>query len=206
MPRHFEKQADSPDRGIPLPEPGAGRPRVPERIIPNPKLKLLEQVREVMRLKHYSLRTERAYSDWIRRFVKFHRMQRREEMLPGRAKMELFLSDLAVNGQVAAATQNQAFNALLFLYREVLHAPLEGVQAVRAQRPVKIPVVLTPEEVKGVMSAMTGPPLLVVKLIYGSGLRLMEALRLREVMRFKQFSLRTEAAYWNWNHHFRVNR
>lgn len=109
MPRHFRKQVDSP--ALPFPEPTQGGRRVPDRIIPNPKLKLLDQVREVMRLKHYSLRTERAYSDWIRRFVKFHGMRRREDMLPGRQKMELFLSDLAVNGQVAAATQNQAFNA-----------------------------------------------------------------------------------------------
>ncbi len=166
---------------VPDADVGKVRParRPPDLIIPNPKLKLLDQVREVMRLKHYSLRTERAYGDWIRRYVKFHAMKSRADMLPGREKMELFLSDLAVNGQVAAATQNQAFNALLFLYREVLQAPLAGVQAVRAQRPVKVPTVLTPEEVNQVMAAMSGAPLLVVKLIYGSGLRLMEALRLR---------------------------
>jgi len=148
-------------------------------ILPNPKLKLMDQVREIMRLKHYSLRTERSYADWIRRYVKFHRMRQREELLPGREKVELFLSDLAVNGQVAAATQNQAFNALLFLYREVLHTPLEEVRAVRAERPVRVPVVLTAEEVKQVIAGMTGPAQLVAKLLYGSGLRLMEALRLR---------------------------
>ena len=81
-------------------------------IIPNPKLKLLDQVREVMRLKHYSIRTEQCYCDWIRRYIHFHQMKGREELLAEpEAKMELFLSDLAVRGHVAAATQNQAFNA-----------------------------------------------------------------------------------------------
>jgi hypothetical protein len=78
-------------------------------VTPNPKLKLLDQVREVMRLKHYSIRTETAYCDWIRRYIKFHQMRTREELQPAEAKMELFLSDLAVNGKVAASTQNQAF-------------------------------------------------------------------------------------------------
>ena len=102
------------------------------------------------------------------------------------AKIETFLSDLAVNGHVAASTQNQAFNALLFLYREVLHRPLEGISAVRADRPVRVPVVLTPEETLKIILAMSGTPQLVVKLLYGSGLRLMEALRLR--VRVKGFS------------------
>ena len=88
------------------------------QVVPNPKLKLLEQVREVMRLKHYSIRTERSYGDWIRRYIHFHRMKLRDELFADpKARMELFLSDLAVNGKVAAATQNQAYNALLFLYR-----------------------------------------------------------------------------------------
>jgi integron integrase len=155
-------------------------PRGAEWIIPNPKLKLLEQVREVMRLKHYSLRTERAYCDWIRRYIHFHRLKAREELLVGpEAKVELFLSDLAVRGQVAASTQNQAFNALLFLYGQILQRPLENVQAVRADRPIHVPVVLTVDEVRQVLQAMTGTPQIVVKLLYGSGLRLMEALRLR---------------------------
>jgi integron integrase len=139
----------------------------------------MDQVREVMRLRHYSIRTEQAYCDWIRRYVHFHKMRSRADLGEAESKIELFLSDLAVNGQVAASTQNQAFNALLFLYREVLHQPFENVQAVRADRPVRVPVVLTVEEVKQVMAAMTGTPQLVVKLLYGSGLRLLEALRLR---------------------------
>lgn len=149
-------------------------------VVPNPKLKLLDQVREVMRLKHYSLSTERSYCDWIRRYVRFHQMKSRGELTTGaEGRIELFLSDLAVNGHVAASTQNQAFNALLFLYREVLHQPLEGINAVRADRPVRVPVVLTVEETRRVILAISGTPQLVVKLLYGSGLRLMEALRLR---------------------------
>jgi hypothetical protein len=130
---------------------GTGRgaaPVGPELIIPNPKLKLLEQVREVMRLRHYSIRTESCYCDWIRRFVKFHGMRSRDELLPGDGKVEGFLSDLAVPGRVSASTQNQAFNALLFLYREILHQPIGHVEALRAERPVRVPVVLTVEEVR----------------------------------------------------------
>lgn len=154
--------------------------RVLGKIIPNPKLKLLDQVREVMRLKHYSLRTERCYCDWIRRYIHFHKMLSREELfLEPKTRIEEFLTDLAVNGEVAAATQNQAFNALLFLYREVLGLAVEGVDAVRADRPLIVPVVLTKEETRQVILAMSGPTQLVVKLLYGSGLRLLEALRLR---------------------------
>ncbi|HTL19058.1 MAG TPA: integron integrase [Patescibacteria group bacterium] len=125
------------------------------------------------------MRTESCYCDWIRRYIRFHKMQSREELNGGEAKIELFLSDLAVKRHVAASTQNQAFNALLFLYREVLHRDLQGIQAVRADRPARVPVVLTPEEAKQVIARMTGTSQLVVKLLYGSGLRLMEALRLR---------------------------
>jgi len=150
------------------------------QVIPNPKLRLLDQVRQVMRIKHYSIRTERCYCDWIRRYIHFHKMRLREELTQEpKAKMELFLSDLAVNGKVAAATQNQAFNALLFLYREVLGVAVEEVDAVRADRPVRVPVVLTRDETRRVILAMSGTTQLVVKLLYGSGLRLLEALRMR---------------------------
>jgi integron integrase len=140
---------------------------------------VLDQVREVMRVGHYSIRTERCYCDWIRRYIRFHRMRSREELFPGEGKVEVFLSDLAVNGHVAVSTQNQAFNALLFLYGEVLHVPLENIDAVRADRPVRVPTVLTEEEARQVIGAMSGAPQLVVKLLYGGGLRLMEGLRLR---------------------------
>jgi hypothetical protein len=87
--------------------PGAA---IVETVVPNPKLKLLDQIREVMRLKHYSLRTEQTYGDWVRRYVQFHRMRARAELLPAEPKIEAFLSDLAVNGRVAVSTQNQALN------------------------------------------------------------------------------------------------
>src|SRR5712664_2181580 len=158
-----------------LPKAGRGY----EAVVLNPKAKLLDQVKELMRLRHYSIRTEQSYSDWIRRYIKFHGLRSREELTPGTEKVEQFLSDLAVNGNVAASTQNQAFNALLFLYREVLRQPFESVKAVRAARPLRVPTVLTPDEVRQVMHAMTGRPRLVVKLLYGAAMRLMEGLRLR---------------------------
>ena len=91
---------------------GFSAPSTPilDSVVPNPKLKLLDQIREVMRLKHYSLRTEQTYADWVRRFVHFHKMKTREAMLPAEPKIELFLSDLAVKGKVAVSTQNQAFS------------------------------------------------------------------------------------------------
>jgi integron integrase len=141
--------------------------------------KLLEQMRGVLRLHHYAIRTERAYCDWVRRYVKFHGMKSRADLAGGKAKVEAFLTDLAVRGQVSASTQNQAFQALLFLYGRVLEQPLEGVDALRAERPPRVPEVLTPEEAAKIIALLQGPAQLVVKLIYGSGLRLMEALRLR---------------------------
>ena len=148
-------------------------------IIPNPKLKLLDQMREVMRLKHYSIRTERCYCDWVRRYIQHHGMRSRDEMFPAEEKIEAFLSQLAVNGKVAASTQNQAFNALLFVYREVLHQQLGTIQALRATRPARVPTVLTQAEARQILAVMSGPTQLVAKLLYGSGLRLLEALRLR---------------------------
>jgi site-specific recombinase XerD len=160
--------------------PACPEPHGFEAVIPNPKLKLLDQVREVMRLRHYSIRTERCYCDWVRRFIKFHQMQSRGELLEeSEAKIERFLSHLAVQGNVAASTQNQAFNGLLFLSREVLHYQLGNIEAVRAVRPARLPVVLTPDEVRSVIQAMSGTPQFVVKLLYGCGMRLLEVLRLR---------------------------
>jgi hypothetical protein len=95
---------------VALSRPGA--PRTQDLVIPNPKLKLMDQVREVLRVRHYAIRTEQAYCDWIKRYVCFHKMRCREDLFPGTDKVELFLSDLAVNGHVAASTQNQAFGAV----------------------------------------------------------------------------------------------
>ena len=144
----FESMSEKPGSQY-LEQGVTGTPVRRELIIPNPKLKLMDQVKEVMRLRHYSIRTEQCYCDWIRRFVKFHGMKSRSDLDGGEAKIELFLGDLAVQGQVAASTQNQAFNALLFLYREVLGQELGTIQALRADRPARLPTVLTPEESTG---------------------------------------------------------
>jgi site-specific recombinase XerD len=142
--------------------------------------KLLDQVRQVLRLHHYSIHTERSYVDWIVRFVLFHRMRSREDLFPAEAKIESFLTDLAVHANVAPATQNQAMNALVFLYKRVLNHPLQGsINAVRADKKINVPVVMTREEVAAVISLMDGTTQVVAKLLYGSGLRIMEAVRLR---------------------------
>src|SRR5712671_2006166 len=133
---------------------GKANTSVPGRgcgFIPNPKLKLLDQVSEVMRFKHYSIRTEATYRDWIKRFIFFHGKRHPREM--GAFEVERFLSDLAVNRKVASSTQNQAFNALLFLYREVLHKEWGELGRVeRAQRPQGLPVVMTRSEVDRVLA------------------------------------------------------
>ena len=142
--------------------------------------RLLRQVRDIMRLHHYSIHTERSYVDWIKRYVEFHKMTCREDLADGERKIEAFLTDLAVRGKVAASTQNQAMNALVFLYKKVLAKPLdEVIDAVRADRKVNVPVVLTREEVSRIIAVMEGVPQLIVKLLYGSGLRVLEAVRVR---------------------------
>ncbi|MBV6407542.1 MAG: Tyrosine recombinase XerD [Rhodocyclaceae bacterium] len=140
--------------------------------------KLLDQVRGKIRLKHYSIRTEQAYVDWIRRFI-LHFGKRHPREL-GAAEVEQFLTHLAVAGNVAASTQNQAKSALLFLYREVLEAELPWLDNVeRARAPKRLPVVLTRDEVHAVLSRLSGTHWLIASLLYGAGLRIMEALRLR---------------------------
>ena len=140
--------------------------------------KLLDQVREAIRLKHYSIRTEEAYVTWIKRYILFHNKRHPNEM--GSTEVEAFLTNLAVEQHVAASTQNQAFSALLFLYREVLKKELDGpIDSMRAKRPKRLPTVLTKEETLKVISYLSGTHQLMAKLLYGSGLRLMECLRLR---------------------------
>lgn len=142
------------------------------------KPKLLAQVREKIRYKHYSLRTEKAYVGWIRRFILFH--GKRHPMEMGAREVEAFLTHLAVERKVASSTQNQALNSILFLYREVLETELDWLdRLVRARRPRKIPVVLTREEVRSVLAHLEGHHWLMASLLYGAGLRLMECLRLR---------------------------
>jgi len=142
---------------------------------------LLEDVRRIMRLKHYSLHTERSYCDWIKQFIKFHRMQDRQTLFEeSEGKIEAFLSHLAIERKVAASTQNQAMNALIFLYKQVLSQPLEKrIDAIRSNTHRHIPVVLSVEEVKQILPRLEGAAQLVVKLLYGSGLRISEAVRLR---------------------------
>ena len=140
--------------------------------------RLLDQVRGKIRLKHYSIRTEQAYVDWIRRFVLHFDKRHPSEM--GAREVEAFLTHLAVHGKVAAATQNQAKSALLFLYREILDQDLPWLDNVeRAKAPKRLPVVLTQAEVQSVLSRLSGTHWLVAGLLYGAGLRIMEALRLR---------------------------
>ena len=142
--------------------------------------KLIDEVRDVMRLKHYSIHTERTYIDWIRRYIKYHRMTNRNDLNDGEHKIEQFLTHLAVDRDIAPSTQNQAMNALVFLYKKVLKTPLDKeINAVRAKKKVTVPVVMTREEVRQVIKFMEGTPQLIVKLLYGSGLRVMEAVRLR---------------------------
>ena len=143
--------------------------------------RLMEEVRGVMRRLHYSIHTERSYCDWIGRFVRFHKMRSREQLLAaGASEVECFLSHLAEDRKVAASTQNQAMNALVFLYKRVLERPLEGrIDAARATKAPRVPVVLTREEVSRVLPLIEGQAGLIVGLLYGSGLRITEAVRLR---------------------------
>lgn len=139
--------------------------------------KLLDRVRGKLRLKHYSIRTEEGYVHWITRFIVFHDKKHPLEM--GGPEIEAFLTDLAVNGRVAASTQNQAFAAILFLYREVLEIELPPLNAVRAQRPERLPVVLSVDEVRQIFDRIDGEHLLICQLMYGCGLRILEVCRLR---------------------------
>jgi integron integrase len=147
-------------------------------VIPLDSPRLLDRVRLVCRARHYSLRTEDAYHDWIKRFILFHDKRHPRDM--AEPEVNRFLTHLAVAGHVAASTQNQALAALLFLYQDVLERPLDRIDGViRANRPRRLPVVLTREEVKRVLDEMRDPYRLIVRLLYGSGLRLMECLTLR---------------------------
>lgn len=139
--------------------------------------KLLDRVRDTIRLKHYAYRTEETYVQWIRRYILFHDKRHPREM--GRVEIEDFLTHLAVQEQVAASTQNQALNAILFLYREVLNLEVSEVNAIRAKRTRYLPTVLTKAEAREVIQNICGVHQLVVKLLYGGGLRLCEGLRLR---------------------------
>jgi integrase len=152
---------------------------VGELPLPRPP-RLLDQVRQVLRVQHYAQRTEECYVDWIKRFILFHGRRHPRDL--GAAEVEQFLTDLAVNGHVAASTQNQALCALLFLYGHVLEIELGRFDAVLARRPKRLPVVLSAEEVRRVLDHVEGGEAvfrLMARLLYGCGLRLLEACRLR---------------------------
>ena len=145
---------------------------------PPPPPKLLTRMREHLRTRHYSLRTETAYVDWARRYILFHGKRHPQEM--GAAEVEAFLTHLAVERHVSASTQNQAKAALLYLYKEVLQIQLPWLdEVVQAKAGKRLPVVLTPSEVRDLLLHMSGTTGLVAQLLYGTGMRLLEALRLR---------------------------
>ena len=139
--------------------------------------KLLDQLSDTLRTKHYSYRTEETYIDWVRRYILFHGKKHPKEM--GAPEIRAFLTHLATERNVAASTQNQALSAILFLYREVLHQEIEPILLSAAKRPERLPTVLTREEVISVINQLNGTQKLMAQLLYGSGLRLMECVRLR---------------------------
>lgn len=144
----------------------------------NRKPKLLDRLREAIRSRHYSPRTEQSYVQWVKRFVLFHDKKHPAEM--GEAEINAFLTHLAVKENVSASTQNQALSALLFLYRHVIGREVGDLgEVIRARKPKRLPVVMTREEVKSVLQQLQGDKWLMASLMYGAGLRLMECLRLR---------------------------
>ncbi|OFZ97597.1 MAG: integrase, partial [Betaproteobacteria bacterium RBG_19FT_COMBO_58_11] len=148
------------------------------KVVSQDSPKLLDRLRAEIRVRHYSLRTEQAYVDWARRFILFHNKRHPKEM--GAAELRDFLSHLAVDRNVSASTQNQAKSALLFLYREVLKIELPWLEEVISAKTAKrLPVVLTQLETRQLLGAMSGTMGLMASLLYGTGMRLMEGLRLR---------------------------
>lgn len=147
-------------------------------LVRDAKPKLLDQLREALRARHYSRRTEQTYCSWVKRFIFFHNVRHPEEM--AEPEINAFLTHLAVKEKVSASTQNQALSALLFLYRHVIGREVGNLgDVIRARKPKRLPVVMTREEVKAVLANLTGNKWLMASLMYGAGLRLMECLRLR---------------------------
>ena len=176
--RQFEGKHVFGSRPRPNPSPSAGSSSPLEKFVPNPKLKLFDQCREVFRFYHYSLRTEETYLQWIKRFILFHQKRHPREM--GALELTAFLSDLASVGRVAPATQAQALNAIVFLYRDVLLHPLGDLgEWGRCTRPKHFPTVLSQAHVTKLLACAPAPQQLVLRLLYGTGMRLLEGLRLR---------------------------
>jgi len=140
--------------------------------------RLLEQVRNVLRFHHYSIRTEESYTAWIKRFIYFHKTRHPKDM--GANEIKQYLTYLAVERKVSASTQNQAFNALLFLYKKVLEIDLPKIEDITRAKPTKrLPVVFTRNEIRALLAQFDGTKWLIYNLIYGCGFRIMECLRLR---------------------------
>jgi integron integrase len=157
--------------------PSAFKSLEPAATAEKPK-RFLDQIRDLLRAKHYSTSTEHTYVDWIKRYILFHGKKHPSQM--GTEEVKTFLTDLAVERKVSASTQNQALNALVFLYKQVLQKDFGELKNVpRAQRPQHRPTVLTRTEVKRILDGLTGTPYLTIALLYGTGMRLMELLRLR---------------------------
>ena len=144
---------------------------------PLQKPKLLDRLRDALRSRHYSRRTEQTYCHWVKRFIFFHNMRHPAEM--AEPEINAYLTHLAVKEKISASTQNQALSALLFLYRHVLDRKVGDLgEVIRARKPLHVPVVMTREETKAVLSRLEGDKWLMASLMYGAGLRLMECLRL----------------------------
>jgi integron integrase len=147
-------------------------------LVRDAKPKLLDQLREALRARHYSRRTEQVYCSWVKRFIFFHNVRHPEEM--AETEINAFLTHLTVKEKVSASTQNQALSALLFLYRNVIGREVGDLgEVIRARKPKRLPVVMTRDEVKAVLANLTGDKRLMATIMYGAGLRLMECLRLR---------------------------
>lgn len=174
------KNKTTPMKTTPLPVPA--RPadrRQAGKFSPNSDLKLMDQVRQVMRYHHYAYRTESTYCNWIVRYIKFHGAIKHPRDM-GKREIEAYLSHLAVDKDVSAATQRQAHNAIIFLYEQVLDIPVsESIEPVKAKQQRHFPVVMMQDEVKLVFDQIQGNHLIMAKLLYGGGLRLMECMRLR---------------------------
>jgi integron integrase len=141
-------------------------------------VRLMDQVREVLRFHHYAYNTEKSYVSWILQYIRFHNKKHPKDM--GKHEIEAFLSHLAVNRNVTASTQNQALNAILFLYKQVLHIEADmEIRATRARQSQRLPVVLSREQVAQIMTLLNDKPRLMAKLMYGCGLRSLEVIRLR---------------------------
>ena len=153
-------------------------PQGAEQTVPATGPRLLDQLRQALRSRHYSRRTEQTYCQWVKRFIYFHNVRHPAEM--GEPEINAFLIHLAVKEKVSASTQNQALSALLFVYRHVIGRQVGDVgEVIRARKPTRLPVVMTREEVEAVLANLTGDKWLMASLMYGAGLHLMECLRLR---------------------------